>query len=46
MTHRHTEAARTKATLVFVSHDASLASQFGRTLELGDLNRAATLQVV
>lgn len=35
------EIGRTGATLVFVSHDSGLAGQFGRTIELGDINRAS-----
>jgi len=34
------EAARSGASLVFVSHDASLASRFDRAEDLGALNRA------
>jgi putative ABC transport system ATP-binding protein len=32
-----------RSALVFVSHDLSLAPRFGRTVELGDVNRAARL---
>lgn len=35
------EAARTGAALLFVSHDAGLASQFDRAVDLVDINRAA-----
>lgn len=35
------EASRTGAALLFVSHDGGLASQFDRTLDLSELNRAA-----
>ena len=38
------EVARTSATLVFVSHDAGLAAQFDRTLQLADLNHATPQQ--
>jgi len=33
------ECAREQTTLIFVSHDASLAERFDRTIELGDINR-------
>lgn len=35
------ECEREKATLVFVSHDASLAHLFDRTIEFAQLNRAS-----
>src|SRR6266404_5150911 len=35
------ECARERATLIFVSHDITLAPLFDRTLEFADLNRAA-----
>ncbi|MBF0238418.1 MAG: ABC transporter ATP-binding protein [SAR324 cluster bacterium] len=35
------ECQQSKTTLIFVSHDSSLASQFDRTVILADLNRAA-----
>ncbi|MDX1292903.1 MAG: ABC transporter ATP-binding protein [Hyphomonas sp.] len=34
------EARRTGAALLFVSHDAGLASHFDRSLDLGEINRA------
>jgi len=34
------ECAPERTTLVFVSHDASLADRFDRTIELADINRA------
>jgi putative ABC transport system ATP-binding protein len=34
------ECAREQATLVFVSHDGTLAGMFDRTVEFGQLNRA------
>ena len=34
------ECAREQAALIFVSHDASLASRFDRAIVFGDLNRA------
>ena len=34
------EAGRSGAALLFVSHDASLASHFGRSLDLSQINRA------
>lgn len=36
------EAERTGAALLFVSHDASLARQFSRAVDLSDINRAGT----
>ena len=33
------EARRTGAALLFVSHDASLASHFDRSVDLGEINR-------
>ncbi|MEO0714176.1 MAG: ATP-binding cassette domain-containing protein, partial [Pseudomonadota bacterium] len=38
------EAERTGAALLFVSHDASLARQFSRAVDLSDINRAGTRQ--
>ena len=38
------EIRRTNATLVFVSHDASLATLFDRTLELAEINRATVTE--
>jgi putative ABC transport system ATP-binding protein len=35
------ECARERATLIFVTHDATLAPLFDRTVELADLNRVA-----
>jgi putative ABC transport system ATP-binding protein len=35
------EAKRTDAAMLFVSHDASLASLFDRAVDLGELNRAS-----
>ena len=35
------ECARERATLIFVTHDATLAPLFDRTVEFADLNRAA-----
>ena len=34
------ECVREQTTLIFVSHDASLADRFDRTIELADINRA------
>jgi putative ABC transport system ATP-binding protein len=34
------ECVRERTTLIFVSHDASLADRFDRTIELADINRA------
>jgi len=36
------ECARHGATLIFVSHDTSLAPQFDRTIDFVELNRAQT----
>lgn len=36
------EAQKTKAALLFVSHDASLAPLFDRAVDLSEINRAAT----
>jgi len=36
------ELAQTGSSLLFVSHDSSLASAFGRQLELGSLNKVST----
>jgi len=36
------EAERTGAALLFVSHDAGLARQFSRAVDLSDINRAGT----
>lgn len=36
------ECAATKSTLMFVSHDSTLASMFDRSVSLLDINRAAT----
>jgi putative ABC transport system ATP-binding protein len=35
------ECAREQAALIFVSHDASLAPLFDRTIQFADVNRAA-----
>jgi putative ABC transport system ATP-binding protein len=39
------ECASTGATLLFVSHDTSLAARFDRTVEIDDLNRVARSEV-
>ena len=36
------EAQKTKAALLFVSHDASLAPLFDRAVDLSEINQAAT----
>jgi putative ABC transport system ATP-binding protein len=40
------ECAASGATLVFVSHDLSLASSFDRTISLNEINRASNKEVV
>ena len=37
------EARRTGAALLFVSHDASLASHFDRSVDLGEINRVGMI---
>lgn len=38
------EAARSGAALLFVSHDAGLAAQFSKAVDLDDINRAAKVE--
>lgn len=39
-----TEASRSGAALLFVSHDPGLAGHFERAVDLGDINRAMTME--